>query len=361
MMRRVEFVAAVRPEAGGLPAAPPGARPGLRNGGNTCYLNAVVQCLAHLPLRLEVPLRAEKPFVAAALRDVIRRRDPAALIARLADMGFSRTQHDAHEFLRALVDAAGDGFTPNPFEVFGGVLASTLLCPCGHQSRSLEPFHDLSVEPRNTVDESLRSFLASETLDRENSWFCEKCRRRVRAVKTLRISKAPEVLVIHLKRYSGRGKIDRHVAFAGGVRDYALRAVLVHDGRTAVSGHYASFCRDQQEGAWYLFDDERVARVDENTVFSQQAYILFYVKKKQQQRPARPFFHAKRRRRWILIVPTCRRRRRESHGEVEAEDPRDQDEDAPPPPTKSPFHAAPYDYWDAALDKPRLSKKLKKF
>ncbi|KAH8048080.1 ubiquitinyl hydrolase [Aureococcus anophagefferens] len=175
---------------GALPAAPPaeadasttasavaarrfwaqaaaGRSAGLANLGNTCFLNATIQCLAHTPAVSQTlgderwPLNPRKRDVAAALRDAPRRsrRSPRQLANRLRAAGrsFQGRQEDAHEFLRALLDAAEPGFAPSRRRlpkrisgaIFGGAWPPTLCCPkCGYKSATEEPFLDLSLEPK---------------------------------------------------------------------------------------------------------------------------------------------------------------------------------------------------------------------
>jgi ubiquitin C-terminal hydrolase len=73
----------------------------------------------------------------------------------------------------------------------------------------------------------LQAYLASEVLGPSDTWHCPKCRTDVRAKKALDLWCLPEVLIIHLKRfsYSGSGyystmssKIDNLVTFPLQVR-----------------------------------------------------------------------------------------------------------------------------------------------
>ncbi|KAH8068522.1 ubiquitinyl hydrolase [Aureococcus anophagefferens] len=187
-------------------------------------------------------------------------------------------QEDAHEFLRALLDAAEPGFAPleapsskaNPVSaIFGGRAPSTLCCPkCGYKSATEEPFLDLSLEPKPSLARALDAFTAPEKLDAKNAWRCGGCSEPARATKRLGVAAAPEALVVHLKRFDARGrvarKVDAHVAFGarlelkttdGGAAPYGLVGVLVHHGQSTHSGHYTAFCRTRS-GAWSSFDDD---------------------------------------------------------------------------------------------------------
>ena len=47
----------------------------------------------------------------------------------------------------------------------------------------------------------MRAFVQSEQLEGNNSYFCEKCGRLVRAVKREFVKKLPNVLIFALKRF----------------------------------------------------------------------------------------------------------------------------------------------------------------
>lgn len=58
---------------------------------------------------------------------------------------------------------------------------------------------------------------------------------------------------------------------------YDLIGVVNHYGNQYF-GHYTSKVLKQSDG-WIEFDDERIRRCDEESVVSDEAYVLFYKKK----------------------------------------------------------------------------------
>ena len=64
---------------------------------------------------------------------------------------------------------------------------------------------------------SVQAFLEGERLEDSDSWFCKRCKKLVQADKKLDLWSLPEVLVVHLKRFSYshrfRDKIDSLVKF----------------------------------------------------------------------------------------------------------------------------------------------------
>ncbi|XP_065845579.1 ubiquitin carboxyl-terminal hydrolase 15-like isoform X2 [Oscarella lobularis] len=151
-----------------------------------------------------------------------------------------------------------------------------------------------------TLHDCIKLFTEKETLSEEDPWYCSKCKEHRQADKTMTLWKLPEVLVVHLKRFSysryWRDKLDTYVEFpienldmrefVQGPTDgkpmlYDLCAVSNHYGGLG-GGHYTAYCKNKTTGDWYHFDDSSVTRVEnvEATVRSRAAYLLIYLHKK---------------------------------------------------------------------------------
>lgn len=144
----------------------------------------------------------------------------------------------------------------------------------------------------------------TETLDEDNKWYCNVCKKHVIATKTMEVFRVPPILIITLKRFKiGRSrfgwsssgtKLDTLVDFPLNgldMRDYVLcseqkqSAKLIYD-CFAVSnhmgnvgfGHYTAYGKSVIDDKWYSFDDSNVREVPnpESTVISSSAYSLFY-------------------------------------------------------------------------------------
>ncbi|KAJ6792013.1 ubiquitin carboxyl-terminal hydrolase 17-like [Iris pallida] len=156
---------------------------------------------------------------------------------------------------------------------------------------------DLTVEIHGdigTLKEALARFTATEILDGENKYQCNRCKSYERAKKKLSVLEAPNVLTIALKRFqSGKfGKLNKAVRFPehldlapymSGTDDkspvYSLYAVVVHQDvmNAAFSGHYICYVKSTQ-GKWYKTDDTKVKPVEIERVLTENAYMLLYAR-----------------------------------------------------------------------------------
>ncbi|GIL86570.1 hypothetical protein Vretifemale_14832, partial [Volvox reticuliferus] len=309
---------------------------GYHNLGNTCFMNSVLQALAHTPPLAELFLSPRSDKLLAEIsggRGPDEGYDPVAATQQLVRKAFSTLvlapkahasslrlinkrfrlgrQEDSHEFLRCLLDAMHEAclkrFKPKPppelaattfvYRIFGGRLRSQIECEgVDYVSRTYDPFLDLSLEINRapSLERALSAFTAPEVLDGANKYRCPKNNKLVRAVKRISVEEAPNVLTVHLKRfeYGGFGaKINKKVEFdtqldlrpymsnpKGPPQIYDLYGVLVHHGHSVNSGHYICYVK-AANGLWHVCDDHRVSAVGERTVLEQRAYILFYVRR----------------------------------------------------------------------------------
>lgn len=157
----------------------------------------------------------------------------------------------------------------------------------------------VSAERKNkgiSLQDCLDEFTKSEELGQDDLWYCPRCKKHQQATKKFDLWKAPDVLVVHLKRFSNsrtlRDKIDTFVDFpvegldlgdmvgerqvvkrllAQGIdiEDFRLGSIaepLVYDlygvdehlGGLG-GGHYRAFSLNHITGKWYHFDDSFVS------------------------------------------------------------------------------------------------------
>ncbi|XP_057975187.1 ubiquitin carboxyl-terminal hydrolase 8-like [Malania oleifera] len=151
--------------------------------------------------------------------------------------------------------------------------------------------------PQETVPlyKCLEAFLKEEPLGPEDMWYCPMCKQHQQASKKLDLWRLPEILIIHLKRFSYshfyKNKMETFIDFpiddldlstyiahkSGQLSDhYSLYAIINHYGGMG-GGHYTAFVCDGL-GQWHEFDDSAVSPVGEDIIKTSAAYVLFYTR-----------------------------------------------------------------------------------
>lgn len=305
---------------------------GLLNCGNSCYCNAVLQCLTFTkPLTIYLLGRSHSKTCCAKKwclmceleQHVIMLREgggplsPGRILKHMRSINRQigdGSQEDAHEFLRLLLTSmqsicleswGGENVVDPRLQettfiqhTFGGRLKSKVNCMrCHHESERYENMMDLTLEIHGWVEsleDALTQFTTPEDLDGENMYRCGRCVSYVRARKQLSIHEAPNILTIVLKRFQegSYGKINKYITFPElldmvpfmtGTNDvpplYMLYGVVVHldTHNASFSGHYVSYVKDLS-GNWLRIDDTEVQPVSMSQVMSEGAYILFYMR-----------------------------------------------------------------------------------
>ncbi|XP_022252352.1 ubiquitin carboxyl-terminal hydrolase 15-like isoform X2 [Limulus polyphemus] len=146
------------------------------------------------------------------------------------------------------------------------------------------------------LSDCLKLFMTTEKLGAKDPWYCPECKKHQQATKKFDLWSLPQVLIIHLKRFSynryWRDKIDTLVDFPvrgldmtnyaidphHGPATYDLIAVANHFGGMG-GGHYTAYAKNKETQQWYYFDDSSVSSASEENVVSKAAYVLFYLKK----------------------------------------------------------------------------------
>ncbi|KAG7218269.1 hypothetical protein INR49_010327 [Caranx melampygus] len=250
---------------------------GLDNSGNSCYLNAVLQCLCST-----VPL-VEHLLNQDTRQELVRCR------CRVAEV-----------FVRLLEEMwLGRSSSCAP-----GQLSYVTACmQCSQQTRSTQAFTVLSLPLpsdiiRCSIQDCLSLFFEQTVLTGPEQMMCSGCSlRRETAVLTC-LDKPPEILMLHLKRFGCKGKnqvkLRTNVVFSmrldltpfvsgslqsSSYSSYRLYAVVNHAGHLNM-GHYTALCHNAVTQSWHCFDDSAVREVRDSCVQSPNAYLLLYSRRR---------------------------------------------------------------------------------
>lgn len=315
---------------------------GLRNLGNTCYANAVLQALLHSPPLVSSllsgdhqsehepgsPFDATRALTCLCKQMQVTRPSNANLLAPSDIVRNLPTicrryrvgkQEDAHEFLRYFIDCMANASSrcnrspskrsPNNelmasesdvhggtlvTRIFGGLLRNRIVCQeCQHVSQRTERFLDLSLDVRQaaSVPKSLERFTASEMLTGRNRYSCPRCRCHRDAEKRLCIRRAPVVLTLHLKRFIAHRKLSGFISYPEWLD---LRPYMVEefDGGPILYQLYSVIIHEghslhsghyyayvrSPSGTWLRCNDEHLSRVAVGVALVQPAYLLFYLR-----------------------------------------------------------------------------------
>lgn len=137
----------------------------------------------------------QSTFASLELSD-LRAHDPSPLTLALRDVDGTpmntSIQMDVDEFFNILLDRLENLLrgSPSADAIFAGLLGGKVVqqiksLECSHVSEREESFLALQcdVKEKRDVDEALRAYVKGEMLDGDNKYFCERCRKKVDAVK----------------------------------------------------------------------------------------------------------------------------------------------------------------------------------
>lgn len=308
---------------------------GLENLGCTCYMNSLLQQFNNISIIREGILSTTDSQIQIKEESYLYQIKKIFAFLKKTDKKFHNPkdftnifknydgqvmnvteQMDVDEFYNLLIDRLEPYLKSKKYEnlfkfIFSGTISNEIIGKndCKHYSERIEIFQSIILQVKNkkNIDESLEAFISGEMMEGENSYNCEKCEKKVTALKRQCFKKLPNVLTLVLKRFEydydtmQKNKINDYCEFplelnmykysqeflnkkneGENVNEinnintstnnaennntanennpnsymYDLTGVVIHTGTTE-RGHYYSFTK-KDNGNWYEFNDTNV-------------------------------------------------------------------------------------------------------
>lgn len=271
-------------------------RPGLKNIGNTCYMNSIFQCLSTLDYEdNNNDSNFIKEFVSLMkslkynYNESITYLNPEIVRHYLPCSKFKEcNQQDSHEFLLFILSI----LQREKIFINEGIMSyTTRYVGCNHIDIENQNNFVISLPvniPHNNntlhIYECIEWFIKEELLDDKAN--CNKCKKNRQCSLQISFTLYPRVLIFHLKKFCFyyHVKINKDIKFPfinfklpeNDKKKYDLYAICSHIG-TLDSGHYISCIKDGNN--WFYCNDSHVkllTTIDELNFITENAYLLFY-------------------------------------------------------------------------------------
>lgn len=302
---------------------------GLRNLGNTCFMNSALQCLIHVP-------ELQKVFLSSDWKKCLNPKNPLGSGGKVAETfagliksiwsphsntaivspidfknsiaKFNRIfagydQQDPFQLLNSVLDALHEDLKiderndSSPIsKLFHGYTISVIKCSSCSYEHTPDPdvFSSLSLNIPNkspfNLHECFNEMSDVQYPTDDSKWYCSNCNRFSKSTTEIFVQTLPSILIVHFKRFNYDPesyvhidtfidyplilKFDKHTTPGIPKAEYELISVCLKVG--SLRGGHAYAYAKLENGEWYCFNDSSVTPIHENTVITKHAYILTY-------------------------------------------------------------------------------------
>ena len=275
---------------------------GLKNIGNTCYLNSALQMVLNIPdlcnlITTHSHLSSNLKLISDFIKEYYNGENKVLIPLQIKELVGKRKkmfggygQNDSSEFMIFLFDIINEDLTKSTkikpgwiYDIIGIKTNINIKCKlvnCLATSEHIENDMFLYLPITKSLTESYRIYKTNEKLCGDNKYFCEKCQKKTIARKRVETELWPNNLIIVLKRFDNMlkkntNKMNIPLEWRHG---YKLVGGIIHSGNLQ-GGHYYYF--GIKNNKWYVFNDSHVSIINSQEELQrllELVYIINYKK-----------------------------------------------------------------------------------
>lgn len=250
---------------------------GFKNTGAICYFNALIQCLLSSTRFIEFSLTLDEKnhkntvfidFFRHIVNDMWNVMFTTKLLIELN--GFNPNQSSSEYFIKIVDELMLEKLFECKYQI-------RMKCmKCGFEKVTTDVTYNVLVD--KSFDELFHTESQLENV------LCDGCKQKTLYSEERRLNDVSNMIVVSFNKYFGKHLISYPTSFKMNEHLYEMTGTVEHFG-VLNAGHYVArttrLDADENRDKHYIFDDERVVEIDEDTFSKsmQETYMIFYQKK----------------------------------------------------------------------------------